>query len=150
MSSLPPRSTKREIIASFPSGWSGTIEKVTAAEKKRVSEAFNYIAGDGTNTVVKVPDPAAEIGSVTISIAVSKVDAFVQEFQTSFYADILDPGQLGALTITSYNDDHSANGLRLQLVNPFIQSIKFPDGDTGSHAEAMAEIVLQAQDILPA
>jgi hypothetical protein len=146
MSANPPRSTKREIIASFPGGWSGTIEKVTAVEIKRVSESFNYIAGDGKNTVVKVPDPAVEIGPVTLSIAVSKVDAFVAALRVMQSQDQQNPGFGGPLLIYSYGDNHSLISA-ITIVKPFIQSLKMPDGDTGSHAEAMAELVLQGQSV---
>ncbi|MGH9827032.1 MAG: hypothetical protein ACREDR_27710 [Blastocatellia bacterium] len=138
--------TKRQIIAVL-AGLTGTIEKVSAASTKRLSNAFTVIKGDGNSTVDYVDDPAFGTPEVTLSVVVSRADAFVTLARQLAVTHKQNPDSAGPLTIRSYNPDGSIAG-SVTLVKAVVQEVRIPDGDTSSHSEAMAEIIVQPRHIL--
>jgi hypothetical protein len=139
------RQTQVLITASL-NGFTGTIEKVTAVEVKRVSAPFDVTPGDGLSQVEQVHDPRAKPSEVTLSVAIKKDNAFLVEAQSLFKLHKSNPDAAGSLTIRSHNPDGSIVDTAV-LMRAVIQGIRFPPGDTASHSEAMCEIVIQPHDI---
>jgi hypothetical protein len=147
MLSPEPHSTRPVVVASFSNGWSGEVEKLSVPGTKCIAERLGCTAGMLRNQGARTSDPAPQMATVALSIAVNKADSFVEQFQTVFTTDISDGGQVAALTITTHGD-HDEPGSRLQIINPFIQSVRLPAGEKDKHGEALAEVIIQAQDVL--
>ena len=138
--------TKRLIIAKM-NGFNATLEKVSQASIKRGNNPFIVVKGDGTSKAEYVHDPVLTFPEVTLSVAVAKNDAFVANARMLALQHKQDPSTATNVDIKSF-DDSGAVVNQISLVKAVIQEVKMPDGDTGSHTEAMAEIIVQPADVI--
>jgi hypothetical protein len=144
IASLRAHQTKTLITASL-NGFSGTIEKVSAAGLER-KEAALAVLKPLQNQIDFVDDPAITYPEITLTVVVSKNDAFLAEAQALFHQHRNNPAAAGPLTIRSHSDD----GRVLKTIvftQAVIQKVRFTEGDTGSHSEALAEILVQPKGI---
>jgi hypothetical protein len=141
------KQTTRLITAKY-ANWSGTIETISSASARRASEPIINLSGDGVSAAEYTFDPVAVWPEVTLGISVQKDDAFCQDLWQAWQNQLQNPSQAGDCVITSYNDSGDAQ-TTLTLVHAVIQDLRFPHGDTGQHAQALAEVVLQPESIVP-
>jgi hypothetical protein len=134
------------LITAALNGFSGTIEKVTAAEVKRRNASFAVVPGDGLSQAEQVHDPVAVPTEITLSVAVDREKAFIEQAQALFVLHKRSPESAGSLTIRSHAPDGSIVATAV-LMRAVIQAVRFTPGDTASHTEAMSEIVVQPHDI---
>lgn len=138
--------TKRQILARL-AGFNAPVHKVSAAVWKRLQGAIDVVRGDGSNRVDKLHDPAVSIEAVTLEIIVEKNEAFVAKARSLFLQHKQNPQSAGPLVLISINDDGSVRDT-LTLVRAVIQEVRSADGDVQSHGEAVAQIIVQPDDVI--
>jgi hypothetical protein len=142
---MPDLQTKRLVVATI-GGISRTVEKITAPSTKRHSAPISAVKGSVPLREQKIHDPLFTVPAVTLSFLVEKGDAFVNDLQGVVAKHRLNPNSAGPVTIHSYADDGSIKDT-LTLFKAVAQELKFPEGDTSAHAEAMVELVIEPSDI---
>jgi hypothetical protein len=136
----------KRLIQATIGGVQRTVEKVTAASTKRHSAPISAVFGSVPLKETKIHDPLFTVPAVTLSFLVVKEDAFSRELQALIAKHRLNPDSAGPITIHSYAPDGSVLST-LTLFKAVAQELKFPEGDTSAHAEAMIEMVFEPSDI---
>lgn len=138
--------TKRLIIARL-AGFDAPLHKVSAANWKRLSDAVRVVRGDGTSRVDKLHDPAVTVEPITLELVVEKNEAFIAKARALFLQHKQDPSSAGPLVIVSMLDNGTVLD-QVTLVRAVIQGVTAPEGDTLTHGEAMAQIVVDPEDVI--
>lgn len=140
-----PKATSKRRYTMVHLGISRTIEEFTQPERKRLEGAKPFIMGDGTNKVRYNHDPAVGCEPVTIRMITTDDDPYIQAAEAALARHKDDPTTAESLIIRTHKDSGAVIATKT-LFRAVIQSIKLAEGNTGSHDNAMYEVVVQPED----
>jgi hypothetical protein len=138
---MPPQ-TQRKIVMFISGFQSDAIVSYDGGEERRLSNALEIPRGDGSNNVDIVDDPMIVYSDITVKIAVQRANAFLDDLHALHlqHRDNPEQGSTCVFMSLSPKGDVEKTDTYTQCT---IQSITPAQGDTQSHAAAMATVVLR-------
>lgn len=126
---------------------SRTVEVYTGGGRKRLDNAKPVVLGDGRSYVHFIDDPAVAPDLMTLRLIATRDDPFVSAAEQALDLHRRDPLSAGSVTLTAYADSGAVIADK-QIIRAVIQEVRFPDGDTQTSGETLAEIIVQPRDVL--
>lgn len=126
---------------------SRTVEVYTGGGRKRLDNAKAVVLGDGRSQVHFIDDPAVAPDLITLRMIATRDDPFVNAAERALDQHRRDPLTAAPITLKAFSDDGGVLGDK-QIIRAVIQEVRFPDGDTMTSGETMAEIICQPRDVL--